>query len=543
MQRLAAKRLISSKPAVSIIRCTGSHNLLTSPANSGDIRDPQTLCRTLETCKLSMNFQAVLQTHTRAIVFGYGTYPSVIASLLSTYVCCDSLYLARRLLDQISVRDFHIVTLNLVIESLMTKGECDIAKKVFHSMHVRDIVTWNSMVGGYVKNGQFEEAFRLFQKMLSSNIEPDKFTFASIISGCARLGALDRALWVYGLMIEKRIELNAILISAVIDMYSKCGRIQTAKDIFESVPRNDVCIWNAMINGLAIHGFGLDAILVFSKMEVENIFPDYITFIGLLTACSHCGLVEEGQKYFDLMTSRYSIQPRLEHYGAMVDLFSRAGLLDEAYLMVEAMPMEPDNVIWRTILSACRIHKKPKLGEAAIENISHPKSGDYVLLSNMYCSLKRWNSAERVREMMKKSRVRKLRAKSWFEIGGVIHQFKSGDRSHPETEALYKVLEGLIQRTRLEGFTPATELVMMDVSEEEKEGNLFHHCEKLALAYGILKTSPGTEVRVSSNLRICHDCHCWMKMVSKLLSRVVIVRDRIRFHRFEGGFCSCADYW
>lgn len=194
-------------------------------------------------------------------------------------------------------------------------------------------------------------------------------------------------------------------------------------------------------------------------------------------------------------------------------------------------------------LSACRIYQKPKLGEVAIANMSRLKSGDYVLLSNMYCSMKRWESAEGVRELMKKKGIRKIRGRSWIELGGVIHRFKAGDRSHPETEGLYKVLDGLIRRTKLEGFLPQTDLVLMDISEEEKEGNLNHHSEKLALAYGILKTSPGREIMISKNLRICHDCHNWIKLVSKLLIRVIIVRDRIRFHQFEGGSCSCEDYW
>jgi pentatricopeptide repeat protein len=418
-----------------------------------------------------------------------------------------------------------------------------VAKMVFNKMPARDVVTWNTMIGGYVRKARFEEALRLFRFMNKSNVEPDKYTFASVINGCAKLGALKHAQWVHELLIEKRIELNFILSSALIDMYSKCGKIQTAKEIFDGVQRNNVCIWNAMISGLAVHGLALDAIKVFTKMEVENVLPDAITFLGILTACSHCGLVKEGRKYFDLMRSRYSVQPHIEHYGAMVDLLGRAGLLEEAFAMIKSMPMEPDVVIWRALLGACRTYKKPELGEAAMANISRLRSGDYVLLSNIYCSQKRWDTAQGVWEMMKKKGVHKVRGKSCFEWAGFLHPFKAGDRSHPETEAIYKMLEGLIQRTKLAGYVPTTDLVTMDVSEEEKEGNLYHHSEKLALAYGILKTTSGAEVRISKNLRICYDCHSWIKIVSRLLSRVIIVRDRIRFHRFENGLCSCGDYW
>ncbi|KAK4569272.1 hypothetical protein RGQ29_004607 [Quercus rubra] len=468
--------------------------------------------------------------HARIIKFGYGAYPSLVAILISTYAHCHRLNLARRLIHQVFSWDSDLVSVNIVIESLMRIGECNFAKKVFDKMPTRDTVTWNSVIGGYVKNARFEEAFTFFREMLSSDVESDAFTFASILTGCARLGALNHAHWVHDQMIQKKIELNFILSSALVDMYSKCGAIQTAKQVFESVRRDDVSVWNVMIYGLAIHGLGLDAIAIFSKMEDEHVLPDSITFIGILMACSHCGLVEQGCKYFDLMTSCYSIQPQLQHYGAMVDLLGRVGLLEEAHAIIDSMPMEPDIVIWRALLSACRTYGKPELGEVAIANISRLSSGDYVLLSNIYCSVKRWDSAERLREMM-----------NWVEFKGVIHRFKAGDRSHPETEAIYKVLEGLIQQIKLEGFTPVTGLVLMDVSEEEKEENLNCHSEKLALAYGLLKTSPGTDIRVSKNLRICHDCHCWIKRVSRVLGRVIIVRDRICCHRFEDGLCSCGD--
>lgn len=425
----------------------------------------------------------------------------------------------------------------------MKVGELDFAKRVFRKMPSRDVVTWNSMIGGCVRNERFEEALTLFQEMLNSNIEPDGFTFASVIAGCARLGSSYHAKMVHGLMIEKKIQRNFILSSALIDMYSKCGSIKAAKEVFNSVHHDDICVWNSMINGLAIHGLALDAMGVFSQMEMESVSPDSITFIGLLTACSHCGLVEQGRWYFDLMRRHYSIEPQLEHYGTMVDLLGRAGLVEEAYAVIKAMPREPDIVIWRALLSACRNFKNLELGEVAVAKLSHLNSGDYILLSNMYCSLKKWDSSERVREMMKRDGVRKSRGKSWIELGGIIHQFQAGDRSHPETEAIYKVLERLIRRTKLEGFMPTTDLVMMDVSDEEKEDNLNSHSEKLALAYVILKTSPGTEIRITKNLRTCHDCHCWMKMLSRMLSRVIMVRDRIRFHRFEGGLCSCRDYW
>ncbi|KAG4990498.1 hypothetical protein JHK82_024000 [Glycine max] len=501
--------------------------------------DPTVLHRVLERCRVSTDLKTATKTHARVVVLGFATYPSLVASLISTYAQCHRPHIALHVFSRI----LDLFSMNLVIESLVKGGQCDIAKKVFGKMSVRDVVTWNSMIGGYVRNLRFFDALSIFRRMLSAKVEPDGFTFASVVTACARLGALGNAKWVHGLMVEKRVELNYILSAALIDMYAKCGRIDVSRQVFEEVARDHVSVWNAMISGLAIHGLAMDATLVFSRMEMEHVLPDSITFIGILTACSHCGLVEEGRKYFGMMQNRFMIQPQLEHYGTMVDLLGRAGLMEEAYAVIKEMRMEPDIVIWRALLSACRIHRKKELGEVAIANISRLESGDFVLLSNMYCSLNNWDGAERVRRMMKTRGVRKSRGKSWVELGDGIHQFNAAYQSHPEMKSIYRVLEGLIQRAKLEGFTPLTDLVLMDVSEEEKEENLMFHSEKLAMAYAVLKTSPGTKIRISKNLRICLDCHNWIKIVSKILNRKIIVRDRIRFHQFEGGVCSCKDYW
>ncbi|XP_057433061.1 pentatricopeptide repeat-containing protein At5g50990 isoform X2 [Lotus japonicus] len=507
--------------------------------SSHSLTDHSVFHRVLQRSRASMDSTTAAKTHAKLIVHGYATYPSLVAALISTYARCHQPHIAHHVFSRV----MDTFSKNLVIESLMKAGECDIARKVFDKMPVRDVVTWNTLIGGYVKNVRFLDGLRLFRGMLSAEVEPDGFTFASVVTGCARLGALCNAKWVHGLMLEKRVKLNYILSAALVDMYAKCGRIDVSKQVFDTVARDHVSVWNAMINGLAVHGLALDAIAVFSRMEVENVLPDSITFVGILKACSHCGLVNEGREHFNIMQNRFLIQPQLEHYGTMVDLLGRAGNLEEACNMIKAMPVEPDVVIWRALLSACRIHGKKELAEFAIANISRLESGDFVLLSNMYCSLKNWHNAERVRNMMKIGGVRKKRGKSWIELGDSIHQFNAADQSHAEMKAIHRVLEGLIQRAKLEGFTPLTDLVLMDVSEEEKEENLTYHSEKLALAYGILKSSPGTKIRISKNLRICQDCHNWFKIVSRILNREIIVRDRIRFHQFEGGFCSCGDYW
>ncbi|XP_042517051.1 pentatricopeptide repeat-containing protein At5g50990 [Macadamia integrifolia] len=511
---------------------------------SGTIQpDHRTLSSILDACKILLDLRFATSIHARIIKTGFQLDPSVLSSLVTTYVASDCLDRAYRVLYEAPELSTDPLFGNLIIDGCTKSGEFDNANRVFKQMSQRDVVSWNLMIAGAVRNGRPKEALSVFRQMLGLNFRPDGFTFSSVLSGCARTGALNEGKRVHQLMMENGIELNSILSSALIDMYSKCGRIQSAKQVFESVQRNNVSVWNAMITGLAIHGLALDAMALFSRMEDEGVTPDSISFLGILTGCSHCGLVEEGREHFDLMRSHYSIEPQLEHYGAMVDLLGRAGFLEEAYKIIKAMPMQPDMITWRALLGACRTHGNAKLGEVAVEQMAHLNSGDCVLLSNIYSASKRWENAERVRDEMKKMGIRKKRGLSWVEVGGVVHQFKAGDRSHPESNSLHEMLERLSQRIKMEGFVPRRDLVLMDVSEEEKEGNLNLHSEKLATVYGIMKTSPGTEIRVSKNLRTCHDCHGWMKMVSRVLKRIIVMRDRIRFHRFENGSCSCGDYW
>ncbi|KAL3627406.1 hypothetical protein CASFOL_028769 [Castilleja foliolosa] len=533
--------------------CRWSHTAVFNPKPGLKFASPRTLCSVtddqmllsiLESCKLSHDLRTAAIVHSKIVKHGYGMHSLLLSTLLKVYVACEKPTLTQKLLTEIRFLDFDVVSGNLLIDSFVKAGEINNAKKVFSALHARDVVTWNLIIGGYVKNRLFLEAIEMFKEMLETNIEPDGFTFASVVTACSRLGALSHGKWVHGLMIEKKIELNYILSSALVDMYSRCGRIETAKSIFDSAQKTHVSIWNAMINALAMHGLGLDAISVFSNMEMNDISPDHVTFIGVITACSHCGLIEQGRTFFNLMQQKYSsIQPQIEHYGAMVDLFSRAGLLEESCAMIEKMPMEPDVVIWRTLLSACKTHNNSKLGEVIVGKIKHLGSGDYVLMSNIYCSTNKWYNAETMRQTMNKKGVHKNKGRSWVELNGIIHHFKAGDKAHAESEVIYTVLEALIRLSRMEGYVSERDLVLMDISEEEKEENLNYHSEKLALAYGILKSSPGTEISISKNLRTCLDCHCWVKIVSRVLNRVITVRDRVRFHRFEKGACSCGDYW
>ncbi|KAH7673860.1 Pentatricopeptide repeat-containing protein [Dioscorea alata] len=506
--------------------------------------DHRTLVIVLKACRISSNLHAMMECHAKIIKAGLHCYMPLSASIFKLYLVHDHIADARHMLDGISRWDPDPVYGNLMLMGLFRNKEFDMAYHVFGKMPKRDLVSWNSMIEGCLRCSRPKVALKLFRRMLDAGLEPDGFTFSTVFSACARVGALSHGRWAHQLMAEKQIELNHIIVSALIDMYAKCGRIEIARKIFDGIKRNNVSVWNSMITGLAIHGLGAQVFDVFSLMENEGVAPDGITFVGILTACSHCGLVEECRQYFNAMRHNYLIEPKIEHYGAMVDTLARAGLLYEAYETIKTMAMEPDTVIWRALLSACRKHRQADLAETVIRHMAQGKqSGDYVLLSSIYSSAKQYRHAETVWRLMKEKGIRKNRGLSWVEMGSVIHQFKAGDRSHRESEAIYRVLDDLMGKAKAHGFAPVTELVTMDVLEEEKEENLQCHSEKLAVAYSVLKTSPGMEIRVSKNLRTCLDCHEWMKMVSKVLCKVILVRDRIRFHRFENGSCLCNDYW
>ncbi|KAL5208944.1 hypothetical protein ABZP36_004567 [Zizania latifolia] len=505
--------------------------------------DYRTYVLLLKACAKCSDLYAAMEIHSHLTKRGLLSNQHIATHMFKLYIDHDRMMEACKLfwlMLEWSTDPFHG---NLMLTGFLKHGQLEKAYQIFRRMPVKDLISWNSMIAGAVRSSYPKEAMNIFSKLVNSGLVPDAFSFSSVLSACAQAGARCYGVWVHQLMVELGVEMNHILSSALVDMYAKCGRIDMAIGIFKTIKRNHVSVWNAMICGLAAHGLGSDVVMFFHDMESVGLVPDGVTFLALLTACSHCGMVEEACQYFEVMATKYSITPKVEHYGAMVDTLSRAGLLDEAYGLVRSMKMKPDAVIWRTLFSACCRYRQTKLGEITFEEMVCQGSGDYTLLSNIYSSANRWDDSEEVWRERKKKRIRKTKGLSWVELGGSIHAFKAGGRSHPDTDGIYQVLHGLSKRAKVEGYTPLTELVMKDVSEEEREENLTVHSEKLAVAYSVLKTGPGTEIMVSKNLQTCSDCHEWMKIISKVLCRVIIMRDRVRFHRFEGGCCSCKDYW
>ncbi|XP_006662850.1 putative pentatricopeptide repeat-containing protein At3g08820 [Oryza brachyantha] len=425
-------------------------------------------------------------------------------------------------------------------------GEIAKARDVFDKMQEKDAVAWSTMVGGYASNGHPREALDLFLAMQAQGVRPDCYTIAGALSACTRLGALHLGRQTIKMVDWNEFLDNPVLGTALIDIYAKCGSTAEAWALFQQMRKKDIIVWNAMILGLGMTGHEKIAFALVGQMEKSGVKLNDSTFIGLLCSCTHTGLVQDGRRYFHNMTRLYHISPRIEHYGCMVDLLSRTGLLQEARQLIDDMPMQANAVVWGALLGGCKIHRNTELAEYVLKQLIQLEpwnSGNYVMLSNIYSNRGRWEDAAKIRLDMKVKGVEKIPAYSWVEFDGKVHEFRAGDKSHPLSDQIYKKLDELGLEMKTMGYEPTTEVVMFDVEDEEKEHTLLHHSEKLAIAFKLLVTGPGETIRVTKNLRVCSDCHTAIKLISRITHREIIVRDNNRFHCFRDGSCSCNDYW
>ncbi|KAM3386004.1 hypothetical protein ACQJBY_009576 [Aegilops geniculata] len=402
-------------------------------------------------------------------------------------------------------------------------------------------------MNGFAVNGRPNEVLTIFRETFEVDLMPDGFTIVSVLNACAEIGALALGRRVHVFVSKVGLVGNRHVGNTLIDLYAKCGGVEDARKVFEEMGvGRTVVSWTSLIVGLAGNGFGKDALELFGLMEREKLIPTDITMVGVLYACSHCGLVDDGFRYFNEMKDKYGIAPKIEHLGCMVDLLGRAGRVEEAHDYISTMLLEPNAVVWRTLLGACAMHKKLELGEAAwsrLVELDPGHSGDYVLLSNLYAAVGRWADVHILRKTMVTHGVRKNPGHSLVEIRNSVYEFVMGDRSHPESDQIYLMLAEIAERLRRQGYVPHTSNLLADIEEEEKEAALNYHSERLAIAFALLKCLPGTPIRIVKNLRVCGDCHLVIKLISKVYDREIIVRDRSRFHHFKGGECSCKDYW
>ncbi|KAL2322012.1 hypothetical protein Fmac_026391 [Flemingia macrophylla] len=422
------------------------------------------------------------------------------------------------------------------------------ACKVFDEMPQRDTVAWNVMISCCIRNNRTRDALSLFDLMQSSGYkcEPDDVTCLLLLHACAHLNASEFGERIHAYIVERGYGGALNLSNALVFMYSRCGCLDKAFEVFKGTAGKNVVSWSAMISGLAKNGCGREAIEAFEEMLRIGIQPDDQTFTGVLSACSHAGMVDEGMWFFDRMSRELGITPNVHHYGCMVDLLGRAGLLDKAYQLIMSMVMKPDSTIWRTLLGACRIHGHVTLGERVIEHLIELKAqeaGDYVLLLNIYSSAGHWEKVAEVRKLMKDKAIQTTPGCSTIELKGIVHEFVVDDVSHSRNREIYETLNEINKQLRIAGYVAELSSELHKMDDKEKGYVLSHHSEKLAIAFGVLATPPGTTLRVANNLRVCGDCHNFLKLFSGVYNRDVVLRDHNRFHHFRGGHCSCSDYW
>lgn len=478
-----------------------------------------------------------------------GVEPTNVTIMEALHACADLGDLERgifvhKLLDQLKLGTDVSMTNSLI--SMYSKcKKVDRAADIFSKLQGKTLVSWNAMILGYAQNGRVNEALNYFCKMRSKNIKPDSFTMVSVIPALAELSVIRHAKWIHALVIRSCFEKNVFVMTALIDMYAKCGAVDTARILFDMMNERHVTTWNVMIDGYGTHGLGKAAVELFNKMLEGPTKPNDITFLCAISACSHSGLVEEGIHYFTSMKKDYGIEPVMDHYGAMVDLLGRAGRLNEAWDFIQKMPIEPGITVFGAMLGACKIHKNVELGEKAANRLFEldPDEGGYhVLLANIYAAASMWDKLAKVRTIMEKKGLQKTPGCSLVELKNEVHSFYSGSTSHPQSKRIYTFLETLIDEIKAAGYVPDTNSIH-DVEDYVQENLLSSHSEKLAIAFGLLNSSPGSTIHIRKNLRVCGDCHNATKYISLVTGCEIIVRDMHRFHCFKNGVCSCGDYW
>ncbi|XP_074308747.1 pentatricopeptide repeat-containing protein At4g37170 [Silene latifolia] len=449
----------------------------------------------------------------------------------------------------------HIVRMGLDVDSAFWTalsdmyakcGNLDEARHIFDRIVDRDVVTWTAIVDRYFGDGRWNEGFVLLSEMVRSGIKPNEFTFAGVLNACAHQTLENVGKQTHGHMIRTGFNPDSYAATALVHMYSKCGNVRSARKAFEAVSKPDVATWTSLIAGCAQNGQAEEALKLFELMLQSGTQPDHVTFVSVLSACTHTGLVETGIKYFRSIKDVHGLTPTVEHYSCLIDLLSRAGRFTEAEDYINKMPMKPDKFLWASLLGGCRIHKNVELAERAAEalfKIEPENAATYTTLANIYATTGRWVEVAKVRKMMDDRGVVKPPGMSWVEIKRRVHQFLVGDTSHPSYDQIHGFLKEVSKKMREEGYIPDTNFVLHDVEEEQKEHDLSHHSEKLAVAFAIISTPQGTPIKVYKNLRTCVDCHTAIKFISRITERKIIVRDSNRFHCFEDGNCSCNDYW
>ncbi|CAJ1973843.1 unnamed protein product [Sphenostylis stenocarpa] len=493
-------------------------NLFREMRAVGEVPDGYTYSSSLKACNCAGAVGEGMQTHAVLIRHGfpYLAESAVAGALVDLYVKCRRMIEARRVFDRIE----------------------------------KSVMSWSTLILGYAHEDNLTEAMELFRELRESRHRMDRFVLSSLIGVFADFALAEQGKQMHAYTIKVPYGLLEMSVAnSVLDMYMKCGLTNEADALFKEMLARNVVSWTVMITGYGKHGIGNKAIELFNQMQLNGIEPDSVTYLAVLSACSHSGLIEEGKRYFSSLCSSQQIQPQVEHYACMVDLLGRGGLLKDAKDLIEKMPLKPNVGIWQTLLSVCRMHVDVEMGKQVGEillRLDGNNPANYVMMSNMYADGGYWKESEKLRETAKRKGLKKEAGRSWVEIDKEIHIFYNGDGMHPLIGEIHKVLKEVEKRVKDEmGYVHSVNFALHDVEEESKVESLRVHSEKLAIGLVLVRRGLKGEsvIRIFKNLRVCGDCHAFIKGLSKVLKIVFVVRDTNRFHRFENGFCSCGDYW
>ncbi|XP_073526054.1 uncharacterized protein [Phyllobates terribilis] len=478
--------------------------------------DMYTLASVLTAFTNLKDFSGGIQFHGQLIKKGFNQNPHVGSGLIDLYSKCG--------------------------------GEITDCRKLFEEIPDPDLVVWNTMISS---SSQDEQAVQYFKEMQSIGYFPDDCSFVCVISSCANLSSPSQGKQIHALMLKSDIPSNRIAVeNALVAMYAKCGSLKDARKLFDKMDDHNVVSLNTMIAASAQHGDGEEALNLFNRMlEWAHLKPNSITFVSVLSACAHSGRVNDGEHYFNMMYEKFGIEPEAEHYSCMIDMYGRAGDLRKVKELIGGMKYNPGTITWAAILGACRKYGDIELAiKAANEFLElDPTSAvPYVMLANIHASAGRWEEFQNVKKVMREKGVRKKPGCSWIEVEKKTHFFVAEESSHFMLREIYEYLEVMMAKIKGVGYVPDLRWALVKdegIGVAEKETMLAHHSEKLAIAFGLLRTKPGEALVVMKNLRICGDCHNAIRYISVVTGREITVRDAKRFHCFKDGKCSCGEYW
>ncbi|MFS8000711.1 putative tetratricopeptide-like helical domain superfamily [Helianthus anomalus] len=435
-----------------------SHTLLSLPENAFfffiQMRrrcvppDAHTFPFVLKACAQSNELSVARTIQCQSLKHGFMSDVFVCNNLVHVYCNCGRIGDACKVFDESVERD--VVSYNVILDGFVKGREIERARQVFDEMpvSVRDATTWGTMLAGYAQTKHYDRCLSLYDQMLVLSVPHDNVSIVSVLSACGRMGELEKGKQVHDRIRRSRIQIDSFLCTALVDFYAKCGSIETAQGIFEASPDKNLFTWNAMLVGLAMHGYGEMLLNYFSKMVKNRVKPDGVTFLGVLVGCSHAGLINEARRLFGEMGSVYGVPQELKHYGCMADLLARAGLIKEAMEMIESMPMSGDVFVWGSLLGGCRLHGNVEVAEKAaarIMEISPEDGGVYSTMADVYANAKRWDDLTKIRRLRDSRKVKKNAGCSLIQLDGVTHEFIAGDDLHPQSDEIYLVLNSIGQ--------------------------------------------------------------------------------------------------